>query len=313
MDMCEQKSRLQADDTLQGVHSIWQGHVVEDILSEDDVAALRHHLDPRQVGQVRLDELHLGKPPEVDGQAEGGDVHADIGNQGMLLQEVLHPRHIAAADVQEGPNVGKPRHQLVQGIYRQPRHGMPWIGTRAAEGAKAAEEVRVVDCAESIVLVLQRDHVGPPLCCHIHVALEGQHHWQLEKLKVSLDEARMLLCPGHLVVSFDTLITRLQMLVLDDAAILHDHILTDLVAKVGPLLHVFTDDLERVPHNQVVWYREHLSPLGAAVTSHRQPTGAEKVLAHRGVHEGKRLHRLLLIEQRDEETLPEAPFAVELL
>ena len=36
----------------------------------------------------------------------------------------LHPRHIAAADVQEGPNVGKPRHQLRCGSFQMPVAGV---------------------------------------------------------------------------------------------------------------------------------------------------------------------------------------------
>mmetsp|Transcript_123892 Transcript_123892/g.361823 ORF Transcript_123892/g.361823 Transcript_123892/m.361823 type:complete len:383 (-) Transcript_123892:8-1156(-) len=231
----------------------------------------------------------------------------------MVLQEVLHPGHVAAAAVKDGADVGVAGENLAQRVHGQPRHGVPGVRAGAAEGAEAAEEVGGVDRGEGVELVLQGDHVRPPLRGHMEVALEGQDYGQLQLLEITLDHARMLLDARHLVVSRRALIAGLEVLVFDDAGVLHDHVLPDLVADVAPRLHLLARHLHLVPHDEVVGDGEDLLALWALVNDHRQALRGEEVLAHCGVHEAQGLESLRLICNGDVEALPEAPLTVELL
>mmetsp|Transcript_100501 Transcript_100501/g.260045 ORF Transcript_100501/g.260045 Transcript_100501/m.260045 type:complete len:243 (+) Transcript_100501:1771-2499(+) len=122
----------------------------------------------------------------------------------------------------------------------------------------------------------------------------------------------MILDSRLLVVSLDALVSRLEVLVLHDTSLLHDHIITNLGAQIAPLLHALARDLDLVLHEVVIRDRQDLPALWTPVASHWQAAHGEMVFHHRRVHKQQCLHGLLLVQHGHIEALPEAPLAVEL-
>mmetsp|Transcript_6462 Transcript_6462/g.16078 ORF Transcript_6462/g.16078 Transcript_6462/m.16078 type:complete len:295 (-) Transcript_6462:176-1060(-) len=189
---------------------------------------------------------------------------------------------------------------------------MPRVRALPAQCAEPIHQVGLVRLPERIVFTLQVEPIWTPLSRDIHVTLEGQLDWQLQRLQVTLLEFRTLQHAIHFRTRPDTLAARLQWFLSQNTRELQDHVLSDLVANVTPQIDVRARRIHLVSHDHVLWNLQHLLAWRALVACDRQSDVREVALALGGAHGGERAHGLLIIDHRRKEALPKPPLAIEL-